>query len=241
MKKLSRSPEAQPVPPPNLPAVPGGWRLRTLDLPGLPQPLSICQPAAPDELLDSPEVARRHDRDGYMPYWAAEWAATLPTARFLAGRTWLPQARGLELGAGTGIAGLAAAAAGLAVTITDHDETAIAAVAASAAESGVSDRVAARTLDWHDLPEGRRYDFVFGADILYEARNLAPIVAAVDRLLAEGGTAFVGDPGRLFVVEFAGVAAAAGFRVRQLDEAGRQLTTAELGEPMTFRIVELTR
>src|SRR4051812_25825489 len=102
-----------------LPQIPGGWTQRAFTLGG--RSLSLTLPADPDAFLDDPEVHARHDRDGYMPYWSYLWPTSLETAAYVLQSTWTPGTEALEIGAGTGLTGLAGLLAGLDVTFSDYD------------------------------------------------------------------------------------------------------------------------
>ena len=81
----------------------------------------------------SPEETRRILHE--PPYWAFCWASGLAMARYLAARPeWVAGKRVLDFGAGSGIAGIAAARAGaLEVVACDLDPLALQASRANAA------------------------------------------------------------------------------------------------------------
>ena len=61
------------------------------------------------------------------------------------------------------------------------------------------------------------FDLVLAADVLYEARNVAPLVALLGVLDAP---ALVADPGRRFAADFLAKLGAAGWRIdRRTDQA----------------------
>jgi predicted nicotinamide N-methyase len=131
------------------------------------------------------------------PYWAFAWAGGQALARYIldspeivAGRTVL------DFASGSGLAAIAAAMAGAeAVTATDIDPYASAAIGLNAALNGVSVEVATG-----DMIDSRGpWDVVLAGDICYE-RPLAERVTAWLRGLAESGvTVLLGDPGRTYL------------------------------------------
>jgi predicted nicotinamide N-methyase len=145
--------------------------------------LSLLRPAAPEALID--EDAFEHDE--FLPYWAELW----PAATALAGA--LPDVRGLrvvELGCGLGVTSLVAAARGADVVATDWAEDAIDLLRTNAERNGLALRAEVR--DWRE-PWAERFDLAVAADVLYEQRNVEPVLA---RLRELAPAALVGLAGR---------------------------------------------
>ena len=120
------------------------------------------------------------------PYWSFCWASGLAMARYLARHPeWVRGKRVLDFGAGSGIAGIAAARAGaLEVVACDLDPLALAACRANAALNGVKLRYSS---DF--FAEADRYDLVLVADVLYDRANL-PLL---DHFLSRARQALVAD------------------------------------------------
>lgn len=151
--------------------------------------LSLLRPVSPDALLDEVAFAR----DEFLPYWAELW----PAARALAAA--LPAVAGLcvvELGCGLGLPSLVAAARGAEVTATDWAAEAVELLQENAARNGLS--VHAEVRDWRE-PWPERFDLALAADVLYERRNVAPLL---ERLRALAPVAYVGLAGRPYEAEF---------------------------------------
>ncbi len=136
--------------------------------------------------------------DERLPYWTVLWDAARDLAAWWGARA----AEGLdviELGAGLGLGSLAAARRGARVTTSDYEPHALAFAAENAARNGLT--LDPLLLDWRAVeatcPERRgRYAVVFGADLVYEARNVAPLADAACFLRAPDGEIVVFDPGR---------------------------------------------
>ena len=144
---------------------------------------------APEALID--EAA--FEQDEFLPYWAELWPASLA----LAGA--LPDVAGLrvvELGCGLGVPSLVAAARGAEVTATDWAVDAIHLLQENAARNELALRVEVR--DWRD-PWSERFDLVLAADVLYERRNIEPLL---ERLRELAPRALVGLAGRSYEAEF---------------------------------------
>jgi predicted nicotinamide N-methyase len=121
-----------------------------------------------------------------------------------------------ELGCGLGVPSLVAAARGADVTATDWAEAAITLLAENAVRNGV--RVRAEIRDWRE-PWPARFDLAIAADVLYERRNVEPLV---ERLRELAPVALVGLAGRPHEAEFlraVGVAEEVAPRVVRLERA----------------------
>ncbi|WP_122434180.1 class I SAM-dependent methyltransferase [Pseudomonas viridiflava] len=168
----------------------------------------------------SPDETRRILED--PPYWSFCWASGLALARFLAEQPhWVKGKRVLDFGAGSGVAGIAAAKAGaLEVVACDLDPLAIAACKANADLNDVRLNYSA---DF--FAEADRFDLILVADVLYDRANL-PLL---DHFLRRGREALVADS-----------------RVRDFQHPAYErldmlhaLTLPDLAEPHEFRDVSL--
>lgn len=168
----------------------------------------------------SPDETRRILHE--PPYWSFCWASGLAMARYLAQHPhWVRGKRVLDFGAGSGIAGIAAARAGaLEVVACDLDPLALHACRANAALNGVQLGYSA---DF--FAEADRFDLILVADVLYDPANL-PLL---DAFLLRGRDALVADS-----------------RVRHFSHplyrplgVLEALTLPDLAEPHEFRRVSL--
>jgi predicted nicotinamide N-methyase len=137
----------------------------------------------------------RMDEAFRAPYWAHHWAGGLALARFLLDHPAMVAGRRvLDLGAGSGIVGIAAARAGARdVLAAEVDPYAIAALQLNATLNRVRITPVAEDLTAGDAPA---VDLVAVGDLFYEAGLAAAVTAFLDRCLGAGITVLVGDPGR---------------------------------------------
>jgi predicted nicotinamide N-methyase len=146
--------------------------------------LELLRPASPEDLIDEEEFAR----DEFLPYWAELW----PAAKALAEA--MPEvrnARVVELGCGLGLPSLVAAAKGAIVTATDWSPAAIELLRRNALRNRLTVRAEVR--DWRE-PWNDRFDLVLAADVLYERRNVEPVLERVRELAPEALVAVAGRP-----------------------------------------------
>ncbi len=129
------------------------------------------------------------------PYWAYVWAGGAVLARHIldhpqtvAGR------RVLDLGAGSGLVGIAAAMAGAsAVIAAEIDRNGIAALGLNAAANGVVITVIGEDITAGPPPE---IDLVLAGDVFYGREIALRVTPFLDRCLAAGIDVLVGDPRR---------------------------------------------
>jgi predicted nicotinamide N-methyase len=146
--------------------------------------LTLVRPSEPEALLDEEAFAD----DEFMPYWAELWPAGLALAEALPDD--LAGVRVVELGCGLGVPSLVAAARGAAVTAVDWAADAIALLRENAARNGL-ELEAVRT-DWRGF-DGV-FDLALAADVLYEARNVEPLVRLLPLIAPEALVALAGRP-----------------------------------------------
>jgi predicted nicotinamide N-methyase len=169
-----------------------GVRRSVLSVGGLDLELFLV--ADPNALADSldPEEFSADER---FPYWAELWPSALALAGFLVRQGPLTDVATVELGCGTGLAGVTAARLGARVLFTDFESDALAFSRANhALNLGTPGRT--RLVDWRDPPGDLSADLVLAADVLYERRFLDPFLDTLVRVVRPGGTAYVAEPGR---------------------------------------------
>ena len=131
------------------------------------------------------------------PFWAFPWAGGQALARYLIDH---PEAvrgkRVLDLAAGSGLVGIAAALSGAAeVSANDIDPMCEAAVSLNAELNNVSIRYIAGNLLDAAPPD---FDVIVAADVFSEQRPAQMFRAFLERCHASGITILAGDPGRTY-------------------------------------------
>ncbi|HWB46996.1 MAG TPA: methyltransferase [Hyphomicrobiaceae bacterium] len=128
------------------------------------------------------------------PYWAFAWAGGQALARYLLDTCVTRGRRVLDLGAGSGLAAIAAMTSGAAHALAaDIDPFAVAAITLNAAANGVAvDATAA------DLLEGPSdgFDIVVVGDLFYERALAERVLRFLDATVSAGTQVLVGDPRR---------------------------------------------
>ena len=169
----------------------------------------ICRPSESERLLDLPAVHEAFKKDEYMPYWADLWPASRMLAKAILRERWTSGQEALEVGCGLGLPGVAALAMGLRVTFTDYDPCALRFAADNARLNGFDD-LRTQLLDWRHPPAGLRVPVLLASDLVYEVRNVEPLVQFVKQVLAPNGVCLLTDQDRIPAQALRDALAAAG-------------------------------
>jgi predicted nicotinamide N-methyase len=156
----------------------------------------IARPADSDRLLDDPAVRAAFAADDYLPYWTDLWPAARMLAKAIMRQSWPPALEALEIGCGLGLAGVAALAQGMRVTFSDYDATALRFAADNARANGFQEFKLLQ-LDWRRPPADLRFPLVLGSDLVYEARNVEPLVKLIRNVLLPQGVCLLADQDRI--------------------------------------------
>ncbi|MEM9365219.1 MAG: methyltransferase domain-containing protein [Planctomycetota bacterium] len=175
------------------------WHWETTLIANQRRPLAVA--SDPDAMLI--DACQRQDagESGVIdPFWATTWRAASGLDRFLEQRE-LIGTRVLEVGCGTGHAGIAAACRGADVTLTDGVLDPLHLVRLSLRRNALACRTGMLRLGI-DVIEGEAFPLMLGSDVTY-LRTLWPeLLLTADQHLACGGELLLSDPQRLIGNEF---------------------------------------
>ena len=193
-------------------------RDRLITLPRTEERLTIRGPAR--EGHDRLFAAARVQREQPRPYWADIWPSGVALADLVVEQAdALVGGPVLELGCGLGVTATAALSAGADLWVADYAPLSLAFCRLNALRNTGR---APRPLEfnWRDLLPGvltrlgplPPFAAILAADILYEPRDVAPVHALIDRLLARDGQLWLAEPGRETARHFLNGLATAGWR-----------------------------
>ena len=185
-----------------------------VSLPRHGQTYEIAQPDNTDRLLD--RIAT--DPEQNLPYWAEIWPSGIALADELSLRPNLVERkRVLEIGSGLGITAIAALHAGADLTVTDYAPESLILSQYNALRN-TNYEPASLQLNWRrpsptlfDLV-GTGFPVILAADILYESRDVDPLLALITRLLTPDGLLCLAEPGRPVARRFLDAARDRGWR-----------------------------
>jgi predicted nicotinamide N-methyase len=176
--------------------------MRLAPVPSLPEiSLYMAHPGSGLRRLlepDDEDCASESALEPQPPYWAYPWAGGSVLARYVLDRPSIVAGkRVLDLGAGSGLVGIAAAKAGAReVTAAEIDRNGIAALRLNAEANSVAIKVIGDDITAGPPPE---VDMVLAGDVFYGEDVAWRVIPFFERCLAAGIDVLVGDPGRAWL------------------------------------------
>lgn len=125
-----------------------------------------------------------------FPFWIKLWEAAIVLADFLVGQELRENCTLMDVGAGLGAPGLAAAAKGCAVTLTDYQDVIVDFQKVSAAASGLRN-VDFKIVDWLNPPDLEPVDIIIGAEIVFNEKFNEPLLDVFRKYLKPGGVIYL--------------------------------------------------
>ncbi len=150
--------------------------------------------ANPDVLLQKAANNDERPAEDLDPFWAATWRAAMGLDRWLQSLN-LRDVRVLELGCGSGQAGVGAAAQQAQVTMTDA--VGLALMVARLNAWSLQDRIHFQRLRWNlDRLNQAPFPVIIGSDLVYDPKLFALLDACARKHLADGGRMYLSEPHR---------------------------------------------
>ena len=150
--------------------------------------------ANPDVLLQKAANNRDAPAVDLDPFWAATWRAAMGLDKFLQQMS-LRDIRVLELGCGSGQAGVGAAAQQAQVTMTDA--VGLALMVAKLNAWTLRERILFQRLRWNlDQLDQAPFSIIIGSDLVYDPSLFSLLDLCARKHLAEGGRMYLSEPHR---------------------------------------------
>jgi predicted nicotinamide N-methyase len=158
----------------------------------------VCQTKR-DISIETP-LDKRDDESLGWGYWDRIWPSEVALSEFLIHQFFpkkLTGAKVLEIGCGTGLAGVVAAQLGAFTMFSDMVPIALEAVKETCQLNHISNFDTC-TLDWSEKIESKEhYDVVLGSEVFYDEAILGHISHVLEQVLVTGGKGMFCDPNRL--------------------------------------------
>ncbi len=160
--------------------------------------LRIAMPSDFDSLLD----AAAGDPEQNLPYWAEIWPSGIALAdQIMAHPELVRDKRVIEIGSGLGVTACAALLSGADLTVADYSPESLLLCRYNALLNAEREP-RTLTLNWrdpsaefHDLV-GSGFPVVLAADVLYEKRDIEPMLDLIEWLVEPSGLFWLAEPGR---------------------------------------------
>ncbi|WP_233903198.1 class I SAM-dependent methyltransferase [Stieleria maiorica] len=174
------------------------WRWEQTPIAGHTWPLAVA--ADPDAMLIDACKRQDNGETGVIdPFWAATWRAASGLDQFLETQQ-LDGQSVLELGCGTGHAGISAALRGARVILTDGVEDPLHLVRMSS--HAIADRCEIRRLRFGIDRLDQTFPIILGSDVTYLRQLWPELEQCLMDHLAPGGVVLLSDPYRIIANEF---------------------------------------
>ena len=167
-------------------------------IPGTGRVVEVVRPIDTERLLDQSAA----DPEQNLPYWAEVWPSGIALAAAIGAS---PQTVAglpvLELGCGLGITAAVALASGARLVASDYAPEALL-LTRLTCRLHTGREPATRRINWRaptaDLlqDDGSPWPVVLAADVLYERRDIEPLLALFERIVAADGLVWLAEPGR---------------------------------------------
>jgi predicted nicotinamide N-methyase len=167
-------------------------------IPGSHSIVRVVRPIDTETLLDHSES----DPEQNLPYWAEIWPSGIALAAEIAKDPTLISHRPvLEVGSGLGITAAIAMAHGADLVATDYAPESLTLTRLTCRlHTGQEPRT--RQVNWRTpaanllQDSGAQWPVVLAADVLYEQRDIGPLLDLFDRIVAPDGLVWLAEPGR---------------------------------------------
>jgi predicted nicotinamide N-methyase len=203
-----------------------GFREDSVTLPATRRRYAIRIPT--DDAREYLFARAKADPSEVLPHWANVWASGMALADVvLARRDELADRNILELGSGLGVTATAALEAGARLHAMDYSPLALAFCRYNALYNTGR---APNTLCVNWAAPDRQimaraeslgaFNVILAADVLYESRDIDPLLRTIDRLLAPGGELWLAEPCRMTAQRFLSTVALAGWQGESVQTSG---------------------
>jgi predicted nicotinamide N-methyase len=162
---------------------------------------SPVDPAEHSKSID--DVIEKYATSDKIPFWIEVWPSAIALAEFILQRGEFTNKKVLDLGCGLGLTSVALGFKNAFVTATDYEVNALQYAKRNYIRNvGSEENAKFVYLDWRHPILYEKFDFVIGADIIYERNLFADIVKVLEMAMDENSVCYLADPNRRIAIEF---------------------------------------
>ncbi|MCK5077526.1 MAG: hypothetical protein KAR38_14185, partial [Calditrichia bacterium] len=175
--------------------------------------IEYIRPINFDAILED-YIEKYNDAD-YIPYWAEFW----PSGAIMAKKIWekynFKNTSVLELGSGTGIAGLSIPLKNGEIIYSDYDSNSFPFIKINH-YLNYRNIPKILKLDWTKNDIDKKFKWILASDLAYEKRLFLPLIETMERLLAPDGKIILTEPERNFAKPFFALLKERGFNFNKI-------------------------
>lgn len=162
---------------------------------------SPIDPADSDKAID--DVIEKYSVDDNLPFWIEVWPSAIVLSEFILGRDEFENKKVLELGCGLGLTSVALGLKNAIITATDYEMMALQYARRNYIRNiGDEKNVKFVYLDWRNPFISEKFDFVVGADIIYERNLFGDLINVLKATMMPQSICYLADPNRIISREF---------------------------------------
>lgn len=164
--------------------------------------------------------------DERFPYYINIWESGPVLSKWLLENVDnLDKMTAIELGSGTGVAGIALATSGCRVIFTDYEEYSVKLCRRNAEQNGITNS-SYLVADWRKFPEiNEKINIVLCSDLLYENKQVIPLFSVTKSFIKKGSTVYISDPGRGHIETYISLMNQDGMKTELLHEEKNPFTS----------------
>ncbi len=156
-----------------------------------------------DYLKSVDDVVEKYSTDYKIPFWIDVWPSAIALAEFILESEEFSGKKVLELGCGLGLTTVALGFKNALITATDYEMMALQYARRNYIKNvGNEENAKFVYLDWRHPVLSEKFDFVIGADIIYERELFQDIVNVLKIAMTPNSICYLADPNRIFTMEF---------------------------------------
>ncbi|CUS97328.1 class I SAM-dependent methyltransferase [Candidatus Kryptobacter tengchongensis] len=149
------------------------------------------------------DVIEKYSTGDKIPFWIEVWPSAIVLAEFILGSDEFSNKKVLELGCGLGLTSVALGLKNAVLTVTDYEMMALQYARKNYIRNIGSEKNAKFVyLDWRHPTISEKFDFVIGADIIYERNLFDSLINVLKITMTTESICYLADPNRSIAFEF---------------------------------------